>query len=267
MDFKIINVGSKVKENKDFICERLSGFSRHVFIHFLTETLMRLNGKDEILPPGTVILYDLTFPQYYRPLGERLNHDWIEFQCNDAQVFNELKIPLNTPLKVTNSKLISQIVSEIYASFQSNSYFMNVEMVSRLYTLLLELSKNIHFTHISSKITNKKNILEIFEQIRLDIYQNPVNTSIAKIAHKAGYTQSYFCSIYKKLFGTTPLNDLDKSRIEYVKRAIQNNVKTTTIIEDLNFSTLEYFYMWFRKKFGMTLVEYRNGLEKVEMTR
>lgn len=34
MDFKIINVGSKVKENKDFICERLSGFSRHVFIHF-----------------------------------------------------------------------------------------------------------------------------------------------------------------------------------------------------------------------------------------
>lgn len=262
MDFKVINVGSKVKENKDFVCERLSGFSRYVFIHFLTEVLMVLNGKEEILPPGTVIIYDLTFPQYYRPLGERLNHDWIEFRCNDTQIFSELKIPLNTPLKVTNSKTISQIISEMYESFKGDTYYMNIEVSSKIYVLLLELSKNIHFAHVSSRSSDKKSILESFEQIRLDIYQNPTNASIAKIALKAGYTQSYFCSIYKKLFGTTPLSDLNKARMEYVKRAIQNNVKTTTIIEDLDFSTLEYFYMWFKKNFGSTLADYRKEIEE-----
>ena len=43
----------------------------------------------------------------------------------------------------------------------------------------------------------------------------------------------------------------------YVENAFNNKIKNTIIVDELGFSSLEYFYMWFKKHFHMTISEYQ----------
>lgn len=261
MDIDVRFIGSKVKEEKDFFVSRLTGFPRYIFIHFISEVEMVIDNKDYILTPGTCIIYTPPYPQYYKAKGEWLNHDWIEFKCNDESIFDLLMIPLNHPFSTTISKFISSQVASMAEINKGDLFYKNVELTAKIYELFIAISKNIHNKYQSMNKKNQQNISETFEQIRLSIYQNPLKTSISKIAKDAGYTQSHFCATYKKIFNVSPLEDLDKSRILYVKDAFSHKLKTAIIAEELGFSSLEYFYMWFKKHFGMTTLEFQKLIE------
>ncbi len=257
MDIDVRFIGSKVREEKDFFVSRLNGHPRYVFIHFLSEVEMVIDNNNLILCPGTCIIYTPQCSQFYKSTGAWLNHDWIEFKCSNEDIFKDLMIPLNQPFTTTMAKSISTQIASMSELNKTSLFYKDIELTTKMYELLLSISKNIHNRYQSQKQNNIRNLEEIFEQIRLNIYQNPKKTSIKSLAKEAGYTQSYFCATYKKIFNTSPLEDLDKSRMLYVENAFNNKIKNTIIVDELGFSSLEYFYMWFKKHFHMTISEYQ----------
>lgn len=258
MDIDVKFLGSKVREEKEFFVSRLNGHSRFVFVHFLSEAEVILNNKCITLCPGSIIIYEPNFAEFYKSKGNWLLHDWIEFKCDNTDIFDELMIPLNQPFTTTIAKSISTQIASMKEFNQNKVFYKDIEMSIKMLELLLSISKNIHNRYQSQKQINNRSLEDTFEQIRLNIYQNPEKTSIKKFAKDSGYTQSYFCATYKKIFNVSPLDDLDKSRMLYVQNALQNNIKTSIISDNLGFSSLEYFYMWFKKHFHMTVSEYQN---------
>lgn len=256
MDLKVRFAGSRVKEDQDFFVSRLNGHPRHIFIHFISSIHIVIDNKSYDCVPGTCIIYTPKCHQYYDCASMRVNHDWIEFYCEDDELFNTLLLPINTPFLTSISTEISKQIGSIKTTLDGVDYAKDYELEEKMLTLFLSISKNLHHKYQNLNEINNENTKDIFEDIRLRIYQDPRQLTIKKVAKEAGFSQSYFCVVYKKLFKITPLTDLDQSRIIFVKDALAQGIKTIDIVDQLGFTTQEYFYNWFRKFFKMTVNEY-----------
>ncbi|MCJ8014295.1 response regulator [Paenibacillus sp. KQZ6P-2] len=96
------------------------------------------------------------------------------------------------------------------------------------------------------------------EYIRLH-YQD-CEISINKVCKHLHISTGYFSSIFKKEVKMTFVNYLMQIRMEAAKELLRSSdLKTFEIAERIGFSDPNYFSFCFRKKFGISPKEYRNG--------
>ena len=97
---------------------------------------------------------------------------------------------------------------------------------------------------------------QVFEELRLEIYQSPDLINVSSMAAKIGFSLSRFNELYKNFFDCTPIEDLTQARIIRVTELINNGYTTKEIIQTLGFKSNEYFYRWFKKHFNSTKNDY-----------
>ena len=115
---------------------------------------------------------------------------------------------------------------------------------------------------------------EAFQKLLVDHFSEN-DFSITEAMEKTGYSINYFREIFRKHTGTTPLNYLEKIRIEYAKEQIRTYSKILSmkeIAESCGFSDPYYFSRVFRKCEGMSPRMYlktavRNDSETAEFAR
>lgn len=257
MDIKINKIGSRVAE-KNFSLSRPNGLmTKFDFIQFLTETKIKINGVEKKYIPGTCIIYEPDFPQFYSGSNEWLDHDWIEFECYDKSIFEQLRIPLNTPFNTKISKKISNQIQKMSEISKDETFFTQTELVAEFYNLIILISKNLHSKTTSAYSIANRELNAYLINARLEIYQNPCNINVKQIAKKNGFDTSHFIASYKKAFQVTVHEDLTKARLLYVKNALFIGEKPSNIAKNLGFSSVEYLYMWFKKLTGKTVNEFR----------
>ena len=97
---------------------------------------------------------------------------------------------------------------------------------------------------------------EQFEQIRLELYQNPKENSVKDMADSLYYSLPYFSHLYKKYLNVSPMEDLNNARVEYIKNYKDEYTSAAILCEALGFTSLEYYYRWFKTNFNMTPKEF-----------
>ncbi|MWV42052.1 response regulator [Paenibacillus sp. HJL G12] len=96
------------------------------------------------------------------------------------------------------------------------------------------------------------------EYIRLNYQDSDI--SINKVCKHLHISTGYFSSIFKKEVKMTFVNYLMHIRMEAAKESLRStDLKTFEIAEAIGFSDPNYFSFCFRKKFGISPKEYRNG--------
>ncbi|MDR0270690.1 response regulator [Paenibacillus sp.] len=96
------------------------------------------------------------------------------------------------------------------------------------------------------------------EYIRL--HYRDIDISINKVCKHLHISTGYFSSIFKKEVKMTFVNYLMHIRMEAAKEKLRlTDLKTFEIAEAIGFSDPNYFSFCFRKKFGISPKEYRNG--------
>ena len=71
-------------------------------------------------------------------------------------------------------------------------------------------------------------------------------------------SEKYFCSFFKKLTGNTPLEFVNKTRIESACEMLKNeNQSITEIALDCGFESLSYFIRRFKEQMGVSPNEYK----------
>ncbi|WP_136606089.1 response regulator [Paenibacillus dokdonensis] len=96
------------------------------------------------------------------------------------------------------------------------------------------------------------------EYIRLHYQDSDI--SINKVCKHLHISTGYFSSIFKKEVKMTFVNYLMHIRMEAAKESLRStDQKTFEIAEAVGFSDPNYFSFCFRKKFGISPKEYRNG--------
>jgi AraC-like DNA-binding protein len=255
MNFKLHYVGSEVIEKGDFKIERPEGSPRYLFFHFISSCKITINNKTYDAPPGSCILYEPNVKQIFESDSMRINHDYIDFECYDVNIFDILKIPRNEIHFPSQSKKISDEIKFLY-DYSKSELANDVQIDYLLLGIFIHLSNYLHHRTIGSNRIYQEDIRNKFEKLRHDIYQNPTDLNVAKIAKEMSFSPSYFNVVYKKFFFVNPLKDLDTARLEMSKRMLLEGEKTIEIVKQIGFTNEEYFYYRFKKHTGKTVKEF-----------
>jgi len=82
-----------------------------------------------------------------------------------------------------------------------------------------------------------------------------------EIAGKLGKSYSWFRKSFKEYTGYAPSQYFQELKLRRSKELLTETTKTIKEIAfELDFSSYEYFFSFFRKKVGVTPQEYRNQL-------
>ena len=95
-------------------------------------------------------------------------------------------------------------------------------------------------------------------------YKNPI--SVEETADKLGVSAGHYIRLFKKETGMTPNAYLTKIRIETASRLLRSTHYTIQEISDqVGIPDANYFVKCFRKIYGITPTQYREGTEPVSL--
>ncbi|MDR2828895.1 MAG: hypothetical protein LBV51_05690 [Acholeplasmatales bacterium] len=257
--FELHYIGHKVIEESPFIINRPDGSFRYIFFHFSTPIKSVVNGQNVELKPGTCILYTPGTAQYFVSLGTRLNHDYIDFVVDDSSFLRNINFPVNTFINPYISNQIREIIPKIVDE-KKNQNIVGKYMISNYISeLLIAISRKVNKL---KKVRRDMDDVKLkFEELRLNMYQDPKKHSVNMMSKEMFYSLPYFTSMYKKIFNINPSTDLDNARVEWINNN-KNNIKNIkSLVDSMGFSTQEYFYRWFKERFGITPKEYFDNKE------
>lgn len=258
MNFNVLFPNASVIEPANFIMNREKGAARYMFFHFVNPVEITLNGNTFITNPGAVILFTPDYPQIFHPYHGRLNHDYVDFEVLDSSFFEQIHFPLNTVIYPRMSKVITSSINELYELKREEEVGFAYEIDAKFSLLLIEIGRSINIKKNHKDVENQVHLQNSFEQLRLSLYQDPTHKTVSNLAESLGFSSSYFNKKYKELFRVSPIDDINKARIEYVKTLLLQNQNINSIVDALGFANTEYFYRWFKKMTGITPKEFIN---------
>lgn len=264
MDFKLHYFGHDVIENAPFSIDRPEGSYRYIFFHFTSSVFIETSDGVIEASPGSCIMYQPGVKQKFFVEKHRLKHDYLDFTIHDPDFLDKIRFPLNTIIYPRMSHDISSTIELIHKEDNTNRVGSEYVISSKLTYLFINISRKIHNHAVGSNRKYAEEQRQKFENLRLSIYHNPEYFSVKKMASSIDFSLPYFNQLYKRYFGITPIKDLNTARKKFVDKLIRENETSRIITKKLGFSSVEYYYRWFKNTFNMTPTQYIQLLQEKE---
>lgn len=258
----INNVGYNHCHDTDFYIERPEGYGDYLLLLLKTDSLFTLNGKEVLVPKNSFFLYKKGTPQYYRCVsGQLFANDWIHFlfEEGEEEVFLSYGIPFDTPIRLDQLNFLSFCVKSIAYEFYSQN--LNRRKSIAAYMDLIFLKVQEQFCQKEEIVPDSR--FEMLSVIRNKIYSRPYEPRTADTsAHEVCMSRSSFQHQYKAMFGTTFMEDMICSRMEYAKMLLKTtDLNVSEIAIQCGCHSYAHFARQFREREGMTPLEYRKRKE------
>jgi AraC-like DNA-binding protein len=266
MDFKLHYFGHDVIENAPFSIDRPEGSYRYIFFHFTSSVFIETSDGIIEASPGSCIIYEPGKKQKFFVEKYRLKHDYLDFTLNDPEFFKNIRFPLNTIIYPRLSPYISSRIEFIHKEDNTSRVGSSYIISSAITNLFIDISRKIHNHSVGSNRKYTEEQSKNFEDLRLSIYHNPEQYTVKKMAHSIDFSLPYFNQLYKRYFGITPIKDLNLARKKFVSKLVIDHEPSKIITKKLGFSSVEYYYRWFKNTFGMTPTEYIQQLQNEKDT-
>lgn len=155
------------------------------------------------------------------------------------------------PYKDKILKIFNNYEHDVLKNSQIKKFLMAKCAYDILYELLIyELSK--HYLP-----TSKKNDVDkIIEYINKNIASNLSNEMLAK---KFGYSVSYFRNVFYKAMNISPMQYVNKIRMEKAIEMLDSDYGTiTNLAESLGYQNVYHFSSAFKKYYGLSPLQYKH---------
>lgn len=115
--------------------------------------------------------------------------------------------------------------------------------------------------HSQNKNFEEKEYSQIIERAKIIMAENiHKNIDIKEIACNLATSYSWFRKVFKEYTGYAPAQYFQELKLRRAKELLAETDDTIKeIAYDLNFSSYEYFLSFFKKRVGLTPLEYRNS--------
>lgn len=254
-------------------------FSDPIFASMITgKKVMHLSGCEsfDFLPGESVVL----------PSEEKLIIDFPEATLDNPTKCLALMLDpevINETISVFNEKTITSDSKE-WQLDNENLYLINdpaIDMLSsRLIFLFLEnhpardafidlLLKELVIRLMQSKArgilihdcehhASENRLADTIQYIRKNLTRD---INVEQLSQRACMSKSHFFKCFKNTFGLSPIEFINKERIELSKKLLANKEKSVTdVCYEIGFSNTSYFYRLFKRSENITPKQFRSSL-------
>ena len=255
-------IGYNHIHDMDFNIERPNGSGDYLAIITKSYGSFILNNEEVIVKPNTFILYKEGTPQFFHAYKEPFSHDWFHFKLEDGEedYFQNLHIPFECPINLTNSSILSLIITNIANEKYDFKYNSDAIIENFMNIFFLKISQEIKY----SEVYTLRSHYDKLEVLRSKIYSKPSEKwTINSLAKEVSLSPYYFQRLYKKSFGISCMKDVINARMESAKYYLTQtdlNIKDIAVLN--GYENTEHFMRQFKQSTGYTPGSYRKQYTK-----
>ncbi len=235
-------------ENAGFCINRPVGYPEYTFLHFHTPMQIVLNGELVLTQPHALIIYDIGTPQFFKS-DMPVIHDWMHFTGDPQPLLKNIK--LNTLYYPNQHGLITKTVAELEQEFFSkrNEYLRLLQIKTE--EMFIKLNRDLFNSNFADY---DKNTLEKFRDLRGKVfYSLNEEWTVGKMASEVYLSESRFFTLYKSIFGISPIADLINAKINSAKNMLLFSDKNVEqIAAALCYQNTTHFIRQFKKIVGVS---------------
>lgn len=217
-----------------------------------------INGRWEEFPEGSLAYFPSKAPVQYEPIS---TEPWQVVFITYAGRNAESALGVNECLiKSAELTFISQLLDQLTDKHDKPDWQEFSGGV--LYYLLLRLRRlaggsaaNDNKTTVSQRM--KQSVKYIIEHFSDDL-------AVSHLAEECGISEEYYCRLFKKLTGASPVNYINSLRIAKACDLLLKlpNMKIEEIGLECGFRNITYFNKLFKRETGVSPSEFRNQNKK-----
>lgn len=208
------------------------------------------NGENIHGKPGDIVVLNSNMLHYVH--GCDFFCVKIHPQLSAGTNLNKKSFKMHIPANAIVSNLFSEIEKEIADTIKTKS---------RIYYLIAYLLREHqrNQTTIQKGNSHQKkisHILKALEFISLN-YNQPI--AIAQLAQLCNLNEIYFCTLFKRLVGATPIVYTNKLRCEKAANLLENtDLEISVIARQVGIGDANYFSRTFKKYMGISPTTYKH---------
>ena len=209
-------------EKTGFMISRPNGHKQYTFLHFTTPVNILVDGQIVTAQSGACIFYSPGTPQFCASESEVI-HNWMHASLSLKPLLAQYGIAENQILYPAGDGFISELFQKMETEYFLGEPFGEELIDGYLKEFLIQFSRAISGAHPRERIS--RNDAEKLKLLRQEFLSRPEeNWSVGKMAERLSLSTSRFHTVYKIVFGTSPINDV-----------MQNYINNTAVIFSLVF--------------------------------
>lgn len=245
-------------EPAGFCIERRNGHEDYTFLHFFTPmTVLTRDGYAKTAPDACII-YSPNEPQYFRS-DEPVVHDWIHFRGDDVRAkLDEFGIKTDILYYPQRAEFITDLTRNLEREFFTNKTGRNRMLEIKFDELLIRFVREIggETSHVDPETKMR------FSALRQKMFSSLGSPwTVADMAKEVALSESRFFTVYRTVFGTSPVSDLIAARTDAAKYLLASeNMTIGEIARALGYNNVTHFIRQFKAVEGQSPTAYRKSV-------
>ncbi len=219
-------------------------------------------GSEELYPnPNQLILLPGGIKQSYSTISEQT---FTKYFCHftatigDLNLFQILKLP--RVIDIEETEFLEQLFQGLIDHHMSEELTAVLQVKLYLLKIVCYFIEHIEMNQIQlSGFESLEIVNDILKYIESRLNENITVEELAKIAH---FNPNYFIHFFHKMTGSSPLQYINKLKIEKAKNLLStSNLSISEIADSIGFQ-LFYFSRIFKNSTGFSPTAYRSFVKK-----
>lgn len=209
-----------------------------------------INGSFHEYPANSAILFPPRHTAHYRACCGEYRDDWIRFRSDEPFV---LQFPKQgVPFPVSDMEYCHNLI--MLLTWESALTSSSSELI--ISNLLFVLFSKLREDAVNQTVSPHTDALQ---NLRKQIYNKPQKDwNVSLMAEQLHISAGYLQSLYKKMFNISCMDDVIEGRIRLAKEQLIYTTHTIQAISELcGYQNVEHFCRQFRKKTGLTPLQFR----------
>lgn len=261
-------IGFNHRHERSFRIDRPGGSEDWLMLIVKSPACFIIDGKEIKTRANSFIVFTSDHPQHYFPECDEYFDDWIHFvpDSGDISLFEELNIPLNRPVPLSDIFDISLFVKNMCYEYYSSNANRRQSVLMYFRLLMYKLSEK-QILSPADRPSGDNAYAEKLGWIRESIFRWPSREyTVDDMARELSLSRSRFQHLYSETFGSSVSKDILTSRMKRSSELLRESdipVKDIALLVGYG-SNVSYFVRIFRSFFGVSPGQYRKELSAEE---
>lgn len=242
-----------------YTVERPNGLGMYLLVHFRSAMTAFTSEALVSAEPGDCVLYDPSFPQWYRGRGAEFIDDWLHiYGPGMGELIRRHRIPVNTVFRPRDTEFIAPILEAINREMRRQEREWEEAVRLLVESLFLQLGRELSPAGASAADRARE---EAFRNVRMQVHERMQEPwSVGAMARLVNLSRARFATLYTKLLGTSPMADLIHARLRHARALLTDaGMSVAEAAEQCGFRSVCHFNRLFQKHVGCAPRDYRRS--------